>query len=416
MRRQIIMLLGMVFLSVEIGCAQHKDVSRRSPSSLNVRMPFPQDLTYHGCIKPAIPQVVMDRQVETYYDYWKSKYLKDNLHSLPGGYYIKGHITGSANGFKPLGSSEGMGYGMVITALMAGYDLNAQTYYNSLYKTFRAFHSSINPHLMGWVVADNKKAQGAFNSATDGDMDIAYSLLLADKQWGSDGEINYRNEAVKMIREGLEKSYITSNNRLNLGDWDKKNTYDTRPSDWMMDHMRAFYEATGDSIWLKVIDNLYQVYFTFSNKYSPTTGLISDFVVGNPPKPCPPDFLDEYPETNTYSYNACRVPLRMVMDYGLYGSKDAYDICKRLIYWVKQKTNDEPSAIVDGYKLDGTATGNSPEAVFIAPFVATSVISKKNQDFLNEGWHFIKNRREDYYSDSYNLLCMLFISGNWWKP
>ena len=38
---------------------------------------------------------------------------------------------------------------------------------------------------MGWVVADSKKAQGHFDSATDGDLDIAYSLLLAHKQWGS---------------------------------------------------------------------------------------------------------------------------------------------------------------------------------------------------------------------------------------
>ena len=37
---------------------------------------------------------------------------------------------------------------------------------------------------MGWVVADSKST-GHFDSATDGDLDIAYSLLLAHKQWGS---------------------------------------------------------------------------------------------------------------------------------------------------------------------------------------------------------------------------------------
>ena len=31
-------------------------------------------------------------------------------------------------GFKPLGTSEGQGYGMIITVLMAGYDSNAQKY------------------------------------------------------------------------------------------------------------------------------------------------------------------------------------------------------------------------------------------------------------------------------------------------
>ena len=36
-------------------------------------------------------------------------------------------------------------------------------------------------------------------SATDGDMDIAYSLLLANEQWGSNGKINYLKEAQLMI-------------------------------------------------------------------------------------------------------------------------------------------------------------------------------------------------------------------------
>lgn len=84
---------------------------------------------------------------------------------------------------------------MVITVLMAGYDTNSRTIYDGLFKTARAFKSSNNPNLMGWVVADSTGAQGHFGSATDGDLDIAYSLILADRQWGSTGTINYLAEA-----------------------------------------------------------------------------------------------------------------------------------------------------------------------------------------------------------------------------
>lgn len=28
----------------------------------------------------------------------------------------------------------------------------------------------------------------------------------------------------------------------------------------------------------------------------------------------------------------------------------------------------------------------------------------------------MKNKKESYFSDSYNLLTMLFLTGNWWKP
>ncbi|WP_212003560.1 glycosyl hydrolase family 8 [Chitinophaga sp. HK235] len=379
--------------------------------------PYPQAISYPNCIKPNnVTQADMNASVASYYDYWKATYLKHNLSSLPGGYYVKGDITGSADGFTPLGSSEGHGYGMVITVLMAGHDPAAKTIYDGLYKTFKAYHSPNNSKLMGWVVADNTAAQGHFDSATDGDMDIAYSLILAHYQWGSAGTINYLNEAKTMINQGLKASYVTNSNRLNLGDWDTKTALNTRPSDWMMDHMRSFYQETNDATWNNVINALYNVYTQFSATYSPSTGLISDFVVKNPPEPAPQNFLDEYPPTNEYNYNACRVPLRIVMDYAMYGNTTALSLSNKMVNWIKTKTSGNPANIKDGYKLNGTASGTGQEAVFIGPFVAASVGSSSNQAWLNSGWNYLKTAKSGYYSDSYSLLCQLFISGNWWIP
>ncbi|ATI52958.1 MULTISPECIES: glycosyl hydrolase family 8 [Bacillus cereus group] len=379
--------------------------------------PFPQQVNYAGVIKPNhVTQESLNASVRSYYDNWKKKYLKNDLSSLPGGYYVKGEITGDADGFKPLGTSEGQGYGMIITVLMAGYDSNAQKIYDGLFKTARTFKSSQNPNLMGWVVADSKKAQGHFDSATDGDLDIAYSLLLAHKQWGSNGAVNYLKEAQDMITKGIKASNVTNNSRLNLGDWDSKSSLDTRPSDWMMSHLRAFYEFTGDKTWLTVINNLYDVYTQFSNKYSPNTGLISDFVVKNPPQPAPKDFLNESEYTNAYYYNASRVPLRIVMDYAMYGEKRSKVISDKVSSWIQNKTNGNPSKIVDGYQLNGSNIGSYPTAVFVSPFIAASITNSNNQKWVNSGWDWMKNKRESYFSDSYNLLTMLFVTGNWWKP
>jgi endo-1,4-beta-D-glucanase Y len=379
--------------------------------------PYPQAVSYPNCIKPNnVTQAAMNSSVSSYYDYWKSQYLKNNLSALPGGYYVKGDVTGEADPYVALGSSEGQGYGMVIAVLMAGYDPNAHAIYDGLFKTARAFHSSINSNLMGWIVADNSGALGFYDSATDGDMDIAYSLILAHYQWGSNGTINYLNEAKKMINNGLKVSNVTTNNRLNLADWDTKSALNSRPSDWMFSHMRAFNQETNDATWLNVINNLYSVYTQFSNAYTPTTGLISDFIVKNPPQPAPRNFLEEFPETDEYNYNACRVPLRIVMDYALYGSSSALTITTKMVNWIKTKSGGNPTNIIDGYKLNGSNTGSNTEAVFVAPFVAASVTSSNNQAFLNSGWTYMKNAKSGYYSDSYNLLCQLFISGNWWKP
>lgn len=379
--------------------------------------PFPQQVSYPGIIKPNhVTQTAMNSAVSSYYDYWKSTYLKNNLSSLPGGYYVEGDITGDADGYTPLGTSEGQGYGMVITVLMAGYDSNARTIYDGLFKTARAFKSSENANLMGWVVADSSSAQGHFDSATDGDLDIAYSLILADRQWGSSGTVNYLAEAKKMITNGIKVSNVTTNNRLNLGDWDEKSALNTRPSDWMLSHLRAFNEVTGDQTWLDVINNLYSVYSQFSTTYSATTGLISDFVVNNPPKPAPTNYLDEFPETNEYNYNASRVPLRIVMDYAFYGDTRGRDIADKMAVWIKGKTSGNPSSIKDGYKLNGTVRGTYATAVFVSPFISAATTNSAHQAWVNSGWDWMKNKKESYFSDSYNMLNMLFISGNWWKP
>lgn len=403
------MILRSAMLAIGTCCIVNSTVQAQNK-------PFPQAVSYANCIKPNnVTQAAMNTSVASYYDYWKGKYLK-TLTTLSGGYYVKGEITGDADGYNPLGSSEGQGYGMVITVLMAGYDANAQTIYNGLFKTARAFRSSINSNLMGWVVADATGAQGHFDSATDGDIDIAYSLILAHYQWGSNGSINYLEEAKRMITNGLKVANVTSTNRLNLGDWDSKSALNTRPSDWMLSHLRAFYQETGDATWLTLINNLYSVYNSFTATYSPNTGLISDFVVKNPPEPAPQNYIDEGPQTNEYNYNACRVPLRVVMDYALYGNANAYTLSNKMASWIISKTSGAPSAIRDGYKLDGTTRGSDPEAMFVAPFVAASVVNSSNQAFLNSGWSYISTRKSGYYSDSYNLLCQLFISGNWWKP
>lgn len=135
MLRKVCLLLLCLFVTATLGAA-----APASPvSAAGELKPFPQQVGYPGVLKPShVTQAAMNQAVTAYYDYWKSTYLKSNLASLPGGYYVKGDITGDPDGFTALGSSEGQGYGMIITVLMAGYDPNARTIYDGLFKTARA--------------------------------------------------------------------------------------------------------------------------------------------------------------------------------------------------------------------------------------------------------------------------------------
>lgn len=380
--------------------------------------PFPQNQNFAGCIKPSnVSQSTMNDQVYSYYTYWKGKYLKNNLSSLPGGYYVKGEITGSPDGYTPLGSSEGQGYGMLIAVLMAGKDPDAKTIYDGLFKTARAFKSSANANLMGWVVADAVSAQGHFGSATDGDLDIAYSLILAHYQWGSGGSINYLAEAQKMITNGIKASNVTTGNRLNLGDWQSKSTNDTRPSDWMLSHFRAYKQITNDVAWDNVLSQTYSMINRIQTTYSPSTGLLPDFATANPVQPAAANFL-EGPNDGNYYYNASRVPLRVVLDFAHGGELQAKTAANKMITWAKSSTGGNPASFKAGYTLSGTnLSGNNYQAgVFIAPMVAAATCDAAHQAYLNSGWSSIVTMKTNYFDDTYNLLCQLYISGNWWKP
>lgn len=248
-------------------------------------------------------------------------------------------------------------------------------------------------------------------------MDIAYGLLLAHYQWGSDGNINYLSEAKRIINKGLKGSEVsTSTKRTLLGDW-SSDQYATRSSDWMTDHFRVYYAATGDSFWNDVANTAYGIISRMHSNYSQNTGLVPDFVVKNPAQPAPPDFL-EFPEDGDYGYNACRYPWRIATDYALFGTNEAKTAMNKMLNWLKTKTSNNPSNISACYRLgDGKELKPGEKSMaFTAPFTVACIVDSAHQDYLNKGWNLVKSTKEGYYGDSISLLCMILISGNWWAP
>ncbi len=371
--------------------------------------PFPQQKDWNGCIKPSnVSQQQMNTSVQDMYNYWKSSFLKPT--NLPGGYYIQGGCTGCSVPSK--GTSEGHGYGMIITALMGGYDAQAKTYFDGLYKFFDTHRSTINSELMGWNVAVDERTN-AFSSAADGDMDIAYALLLAHYQWGSDGTINYLQEAKDMITNGVKASLIhPSSLRVMMGDWDN-NALETRSSDWMTAHFRAYRKATGDNSWANVANKVYQMVDQLNTN---NKGIMPDFVDGNPASPDTNNATGE-PNSQHYYWNACRTPLRIVTDFAHYGTEAAKTQSDKFVNWTKTDIGTNFSSFASGYDVNGQVIGSRyGPAAFVAPLVAASIANSSNQSFLNAGWSYIQNKQEDYYGGSINLLSMLVISGNWWIP
>jgi len=380
--------------------------------------PFPQHTKYFtSVIKPSnVSQAQLDNSVKTFYTAWKTRFVK----TVSG--KNESYISFEGVGKKQC-VSEGQGYGMVITALMAGFDPAAKNTYDNLFRYYNSHPDKRSKHLMAWAQLTKGKSLDA-TSATDGDMDIAYSLLLADKQWGSKGPVNYLWAAKAMINDIMQYEINHKTWSVLLCDGveaESKDYFDTRTSDFMPSYFKAFENATRDARWARVTNANYQLFSFLQHKYSRDAGLAPDFVVGinKTAKPAPPNFL-ESPYDGYYNYNACRVPWRIATDYLLTGDKRSKEIVDKINQWVQETTGGNPYNLSAGYTLAGDdVKGRYFEALsFIAPFAVSATVDKKNQLWLNKIWDYLvafKMKDFDYYDNTIKLMDMIIISGNYWR-
>lgn len=384
--------------------------------------PFPQHASYRsGTILPNhISQTVMDDSVRSFYQQWKKHYILTACEQ--GQAYV--WFEGTSGTLKSV--SEGQGYGMMIVALMAGFDSTAQDTYDRLFRWYRSHPTRASTHLMAWAQDKNCHSIDG-TSATDGDLDIAYSLLLADAQWGSGGNISYREEAIEMIRAILQQEinpvtfFVMESN--GISSW-SRDYFDVRSSDFMPDHFRAFAAASGDMHWDSAVNSNYGLFRYLEDNYSPEAGLVPDFIrntgPGKPIFPAQPHYLESTYD-GAYNFNACRVPWRIGTDFLLYGDQRADTILKKINRWIRGTTKDNPDNISAGYSLAGDdLKGRNYEALcFIAPFSIAAMSSADNQPWLNKLWDYILHFRMhdfDYYDNSIKMINMIILSGNYWAP
>jgi endo-1,4-beta-D-glucanase Y len=389
-----------------------------SLSAQQLSKPFPQHVNYaKGSIRPnRISQAKLDQLTLNFYHQWTNRYLKTGCR--PGEYFVWFERHGNKQCV-----SEGQGYGMVITVLMAGADPSGKAIYDGLYQYYKA-HAANHPYLMAWAQGKNCRDLDK-STATDGDMDIAYSLLLADKQWGSSGKIDYLKAAGSCIGAIMQHEINPKTFSILLSDaieYDSKDYNDTRSSDFMPAHFKAFGAATHDVRWAQVVDNNYKLFRFMEQNYSPDAGLIPDFIqhVNQKPLPAHANYLESRYD-GYYNYNACRVPWRIATDYLLSGDPRAKAINGQINRWLRQTTKDRPDNISAGYTLAGNdINGRYFEALsFIGPFTVSAMVDKKNQQWLNDVWDYLVNfklKDYDYYDNSIKLLNMIIISGNYWEP
>ncbi|HVU03798.1 MAG TPA: glycosyl hydrolase family 8 [Polyangiaceae bacterium] len=358
-----------------------------STSALAQNKPFPHSGGYAGGFTPTGGATT---EAKSSYDFWKGKYLKSDC----GGGNVRVDNSDGAT------FSEGMGYGMVLTAY---YGDKAE--FDGLWQfTKKNFNQN---GLMGWHVTCSgpTSGDGGGASATDGDTDIGFALVVAVDQWGD----SYKQPALDYLAALKAKDYVTCQPTGRVmatnGDWDQ-GCVSENTSYFMPAYYRVFAKFTGDSFWSKAADDAIAIWQANANGSS---GLVANEVnQSGGLGPQPKDYVD---------YNGCRVPWRAALDYLWYGTPSAKQFSDKIATWASGVGIQN---IVDGYNTDGTPSG-SGHYTGMNPWVGgfasgAMTLDQKTVDAFFGYFKSIDNDNGVYYGASLRALYLLMLSGNQWEP
>jgi endo-1,4-beta-D-glucanase Y len=338
-----------------------------------------------------VPSTVSSSDARASYDHWKSKYLKSDC----GGAYYRVEFD------SPPGStvSEGMGYGMVLTAYFGD-----KKEFDGLFAFAKKNYNSDG--MMGWKTTcsgfDQRNGAAGDSSATDGDTDIGFALVAAVDQWGD----AYRQPALDFLSTLEKVDYqscpASGHNMAKAGNWGGGCDF-SNSSYWMPGYYRVFHEFSGDAFWGKAADDAVGLYLKSRNA---STGLLPNQVDENGVPGKDQSYVD---------YNGCRIPWRAVADYLWYGTADVKTVTDKLTDWAN---GIGIANIVDGYKTDGTPTGQYTQLNPWAGSWACGAMSKSQAvvDAFAADFKNVDIDEGGYYGSSLRTLYLLMLSGNFWRP
>ncbi|HEY5283065.1 MAG TPA: glycosyl hydrolase family 8, partial [Polyangia bacterium] len=255
--------------------------------------------------------------------------------------------------------SEGIGYGMLLAA-----NNDDQPLFDKLWK-FYTDHYDKNG-LMNWSMdACSAPGNNNANAASDGDLDAAMGLVLADKKWG--GYTSKAQELIGKIKKFETDTCSSGMVILRPGDnWggctESPTKGKTNPSYFAPGYYRIFatIDTANAAFWTQLITDSY----TLLAKYQTAmNGLVPEW-----------GFSDGSVEASTYDYNACRTPWRIAMDYMWFCTPEAKTVLQKF------------STFVDG-KGGVTKTGYANNSAFVGAFADSGIaVSQAKIDAYVKDW------------------------------
>ncbi|MCJ7695866.1 MAG: glycosyl hydrolase family 8 [Anaerolineaceae bacterium] len=394
-------------------------VKKELPQQDPPRLPFPQHVSFiTGSLQPdQISQEEQDKVVIENYQAWKSAFVLADAE--PARSFLRMGVEKHLLRFRLLVSAEGQGYAMLISVLMAGADPDAQATFDRLYAFCRAHPSKANPALMSWQVSPDAFPSRALGSSSQADLLIAYSLLMADRQWSSEGRVNYRNRALNIIQALKDQCIHPEENCVLPGNWVEDQSPEvatgTRPVDFAPLIFNAFYQETKDPIWKDVSAQM-KVFLKKASKFGQDALLL------------PPEMINiakleqKQAQDNANNETFTSVPAALLMHLSLAallnGDKDASAFLEGINRWIINACDGDAGRIKSCYTLQGEEASNEKDLALSALLGMAAVHPSSTQSWLNSLWDELTKESEppnDPLTSTLRLMAMILISRNWWK-
>ena len=354
-----------------------------SPSNGSPAKPFPQNAKYGSCDIVTNAAAYNGALAEAYKT-WTANFVRNNTVIAPEQQNV---VT-----------SESMGYGMMIAAAIGDKT------------TFDKFWGYVKGRLSGGLMTWKEGANG---SASDGDIDIAYALYLANYQWGG-----YKTDADNMASAIAGNDLVSS--VVRGGSMFKDANYN--PSYFIPAAFRKFSALSG------AVGANYNL--VNANINANTKGVPTDWAnpsTGAPSDAGPAQVTSDITDGNrgAMGYDSARVPWRLGQDVCL-GSADGNAAVTAMVNYFAAKY-DMGSRIdlmkAGWYKAsDGPHTAaKDTQGSYIGPMGVAGMAAKNNAmrdsafrailDILESG-----DFNHTYFPSTIGFITALIMSGNFPAP
>jgi endo-1,4-beta-D-glucanase Y len=297
--------------------------------------------------------------------------------------------------------------------------MNDPTTFDELWK-YSQLHLNANG-LMNWYIDPTGTRALGEGAATDSDEDIAFALVLADRQWGGRGSLSddYLTLAKRQI-DLVWKFEVDhgAEDVLKPGDrWGGAQL--TNPSYFAPAYYRTFARISGEQGWLRVVDSSYDIIEACLNAKSGNSenGLVPAWctAAGEPTH-----------NPQHFQFDSCRTPFRIAQDYCYYGEPRARAYLEKITSFY---AGIGLANLVDGFELDGKprpefSVNGTRAAAFVGPAGVGAMFDPAHAKFVEGAYSDLitpgalqigdaafTNAGSIYYNTSWRVLSLLMLNG-----